>query len=99
VKHKFSIETLQFLRDWLSWAESDTPKYSKEPRAEGEFSPMLGLCDNAPSGNVKSELGEAFSVEFPESHILPFNTRLSYLAENRSYANPERLAWVREQLS
>lgn len=75
----------EFCRDWLRWAEDGG---NSHPR----FRPDRGLCYSAPP-YLRNELTKRL-IRDHGSAMAPFG---SY--SNLTHLNPERLAWVRSQIS
>lgn len=92
-----SEELLEFLKEWLEWAESPMADLGRG----GKFFNSTGLCYNCPP-LVNDELRNLLESDFGLSSY-PFNNRCAedYDREASSktiHKNPERLAWVRGKL-
>jgi hypothetical protein len=88
--------------EWLQQGAKEKSPYSRG----------CGLCANITlfcvfmelSGDCENELHDELTKQFylaGLSGIYPFNTSVSYLNEclnNNSHENPERVAWVNEQV-
>jgi hypothetical protein len=109
---KSKMHTLQFLKDWIYWAES----YGED--INGGFQKSLGLCPSIegwlaegrrliPFEEVEEAI-EYFSYLIPKSDLYPedpencpfggWSTYLKEWKENTAHKNAERLSWVRETI-
>jgi len=92
-----SEELKAFLTEWLAWAESGAPRHPI-------FTPKYGLCTNSMNWEDHQTEERFWNIHHELKALLigtfPFG-RKSYDSDEireTQHLNPQRLAWVKEQL-